>query len=122
MRVVISRLAERDCAGIQSFIAADNPRRALTFLNELRRVRTVTIAEAPLIGAARNEISHGLRAHPHKDYMICYRISGDTINIVASFTGRSIARGVFEAFGSFRKTRISVFLIDSSRWRLMVRL
>jgi toxin ParE1/3/4 len=87
MNVVITEPAERDLFGIQRYIAADNPARAETFIAELERICTVVLPAAPEIGALRNEISPGLRAHGHKNYLICYRIIADVIHVVRIFHG-----------------------------------
>ncbi len=47
MRVVFSRLAEKDLEEIGDYIAADNPARALRFVREIRR-HCGEIATSPL--------------------------------------------------------------------------
>jgi len=87
MNVFITGRAAADLLGIQRFIAADNPRRAATFIAELEQVCMVKLAAAPMMGPARDEISPGLRIFPYKGYVICYRIEGDTLHVVRVFHG-----------------------------------
>jgi toxin ParE1/3/4 len=85
VRVVIARAAERDLFAIQRHIAADSPVRAASFVSDLERLCTNTLGASPYIGAARDEISPGLRVHPHKGYMICYRVKSDVVRVVRIF-------------------------------------
>lgn len=85
MRVVITKAAERDLFGLRRYIAADSPVRAASFVANLERLCVVTLSATPYIGAPRDEISPGLRVHPHRGYMICYRVKADVVSVVRIF-------------------------------------
>ena len=72
MRTVFSLGAERDLEEIGDYIAQDNPRRALSFISELRQ-RCARIASAPLAFPRRAELGPGLRASTHGRYVIFFR-------------------------------------------------
>jgi toxin ParE1/3/4 len=78
--------AERHLDGIKGYIARDNPRRALSFIRELRRV-CERLAEYPLTAPARPELRPGLRSFPHGDYLILYRPLRDGVSIVRVLHG-----------------------------------
>jgi toxin ParE1/3/4 len=82
MIVVITAAAEHDLESIADRIAQDNPTRALTFLAELRR-RCETLIDTPEGYALvpRYEVL-GIRGRPYRDYLIFYRVAGDTIKIL----------------------------------------
>jgi toxin ParE1/3/4 len=70
--VVITPEAKRDLAGIAEYIAADNPCRAVTFIEELEE-RCIALAKAP---HAPRQFPHlGADAHilPYRNYVILYR-------------------------------------------------
>lgn len=85
MRVAIAKAAEHDLLDIQERIAADNPTRAAGFIAELERVCVVMLRDTPFLGPARDDISPGLRVHPHKGYLICYRVKRGVVRIVRIF-------------------------------------
>lgn len=82
MIVVITAAAEYDLETIADRIAQDSPARALTFLAELRR-RCATLIDAPEAYALvpRYE-AFGIRRRPYRDYLIFYRVSDETIEIL----------------------------------------
>ena len=80
------RQAERDLDGIKDYIARDNPRRALSFIRELRRV-CERLADNPLMGRARPELRPNLRSFPYGDYLIFYRPLRDGVSIVRVLHG-----------------------------------
>jgi toxin ParE1/3/4 len=80
------RRAGRDLDGIKDYIARDNPRRALSFIRELRRI-CEQLAENPLMGRARPELRPGLRSFPHGDYLIFYRPLRDGVSVVRVLHG-----------------------------------
>lgn len=71
--VVFSVEAEYDLEEIGDYIAADNPTRALSFVQELRN-RCRKVGEAPLAHRARPELGDGVRCCPHGNYLIFFRI------------------------------------------------
>jgi toxin ParE1/3/4 len=82
MIVVITAAAENDLESIADRIAQDSPSRALTFIAELRH-RCETLIDAPkgYVLVPRYE-ALGIRRRPYRDYLIFYRLNGETIEIL----------------------------------------
>lgn len=78
----ISRPAIRDLERIGAYTTqrwgADQKRTYLTGIRDTFR----NIRDMPGIGASRDEIAHGLRAHPVQSHIIYYRETNDTIAVV----------------------------------------
>ena len=72
MKVTFSPVAETDLMDIAIFIAQDNPKRALSFVDELER-KCDALGRSPGIGTARPELGEGIRMLPHGRYLIFYR-------------------------------------------------
>ena len=82
MIVVITAAAEADLEAIGDWIAQDNPQRALTFLAELRQ-RCESLAQMPFEFSIVPRYEHaGIRRRVYRDYLIFYRIAGDTIEVL----------------------------------------
>jgi len=82
MLVIITGPAEADLEQIADYISAHNPARALSFVRELRD-KCEALADAPRAYPLVPRYEHvGIRRRPHGDYLIFYRISVDTIDIV----------------------------------------
>jgi plasmid stabilization system protein ParE len=82
MIVVITSPAEADLQSIGDWIAEDNPVRALTFVQELRR-RCETLIDAPRGHARVPRYEHlEIRRRVYRDYLIFYRIVGDRIEVL----------------------------------------
>jgi len=96
MRLVFSRLAEKDLEEIGDYIAADNPARALRFVREIRR-HCGEIATSPLAYVARPELGPQIRACPHGRYLIYFQALDDQIVIARVLAG---ARDLPRLFGS----------------------
>jgi toxin ParE1/3/4 len=94
MRVVFSRLAEHDLEEIADYIADDNPRRALSFVRELR-AHCARVAAAPLAWPARPEAGLDVRSSVHGRYVIFFRVTGDGLFVVRVLHG---ARDIPTAF------------------------
>ena len=71
-RVSFTPLAEADLEGIGDYIAQDNPRRALSYLAELRS-QCAKIALAPLAYRARPEFDKHLRSCAHGHHVIFFQ-------------------------------------------------
>lgn len=92
MQIVFSRRAENDLEEIGDYIAQDNPRRALSFVRELR-VHCQRIANAPLSHPARPELGAGIRSVSYGNYVIYYRVIARSILIARVLHGaRDVAR------------------------------
>ena len=81
MILVLTREAEADLEAIGDWIAADNPSRAVSFVQELLGACT-SLTEAPkaypLVARFKR---FGVRKRPYRDYLIFYRIIGETVEI-----------------------------------------
>ncbi len=75
--VRLTPLAETELEAIADYIARDNPRRALSFVQELRD-RCLSLADMPLAFplVPRYE-DRGIRHRVHGNYQIFYRVMGD---------------------------------------------
>lgn len=71
MRAYLTPQAEADLEDIGDYIAADNPRRAVSFIREIRR-RCERIAQSPLGYVARPELGQQLRTCSHGNYVIFF--------------------------------------------------
>lgn len=72
--------AEADLEEISLFIASDSPRRALSFVAELR-AKCLRIADHPEASQLREEYGPGIRVAVHGSYLILYSIRADAIVI-----------------------------------------
>lgn len=70
--VVFSRKAERDLEDIADYIAADNPRRAASFVRELRE-RCFALRTRPASAPPFPELAPDAHILPYRSYVILYR-------------------------------------------------
>ena len=80
MQCVFSKLAEFDLEDIADYIARDKPRRALSFIGEIRE-RCLNIANFPEAAPLREEFGGGVRVAPFGRYLIFYTVHPDTVRI-----------------------------------------
>jgi len=80
LKVRFSPAAQADLMDIAIFIAEDNPRRALRFVDELER-KCEALGQAPGIGTSRTELGEGIRVLPHGRYLIFYREANKGLRI-----------------------------------------
>lgn len=80
-KLLIADQAQEDLLDIWLYIASDSPLAADAFL-DLLHDKCVSLCASPEIGRARNELLTGLRCLPVKRYMIFYRVSPVTLEIV----------------------------------------
>jgi toxin ParE1/3/4 len=85
-RYVLSRRAQDDLRQIRDHILKDNPRRAVTFVDELLD-RCQLLADNPLMGRARPELQRNLRSFPYGDYVIFYRAAPVGVTITRVLHG-----------------------------------
>lgn len=81
-RLIFTDRAEADLEAIGDHIALDNPFRALTFVQELRRdcVELCTMPERyPVFERHR---SLGIRRRVHGNYLIFYRVGIETVEVL----------------------------------------
>jgi toxin ParE1/3/4 len=80
VRVVVSALVEGDLEAIAEFIAEGNPRRALSFVREIREKFSL-IGRNPLAYRIRPEIGDEARLGLVGRYVILFRVVDDTVRI-----------------------------------------
>lgn len=82
MIVHFSVEAEQDLEAIGDYIARDNPRRAISFLRELRE-QCLGLAEMPKrFPLVQRYESEGVRHRSHGNYLIFYRSEANKIVII----------------------------------------
>ena len=86
MRCEISPRARLDLREIGDYIAQDNPRRAVSFIDELV-AHCHRITSQPGIGVLREELARDLRMQPHGRYLIFYRVEGEVVSIIRVLHG-----------------------------------
>jgi toxin ParE1/3/4 len=75
-RCAFTPLAEQDLEEIGDDIAKRNPRRAASFVRELRQ-RCQKIAQIPLAAPLGPELGQGVRVIVFRRYLICYAVRDD---------------------------------------------
>ena len=80
MRCLYAARAADDLDDIAAYIARDNPRRALSFVDELRQ-RCVQITTFPDAAPLRPDIAEGIRMVPFGRYLILYSAGNDHVLI-----------------------------------------
>ncbi len=66
-----SAVALDDLTAIASYIARDNPKRARSYVAELRTTASI-LAKQPGMGRLRNDLGSGVRLFPHGNYVILF--------------------------------------------------
>jgi len=98
MKVVITAAAKADLLAIRRYIEADNPSRALSFVEELLD-RCLALADTPRAYplVPRYE-RYGIRRCVHGDYLIFYRLQPEQIEVIHVLQGaRDIEALLFSA-------------------------
>jgi len=80
MRLELSRFVEGDLDAIAAYIAQDHPRRAVTFIEEVR-AKFRDIARNPLIYQLRPDIGEQARMTTLGNYAILFRLVGARVRI-----------------------------------------
>ncbi len=86
--------AEADLEAIGDHIAADGPRRAVSFVAELEGTCR-RLAESPGMGVARDRLRPGLRMFPARGYPIFYHSTDDGIEVVRVLSGKRDVDALF---------------------------
>jgi toxin ParE1/3/4 len=73
MKCRYSAVALDDLMGIAKYIAQDNPKRARSFVAELRAT-CITLARQPGMGRLRTDLGVGVRFFPHGNYVILFSV------------------------------------------------
>ena len=90
MRLELSRFIEGDLDDISSYIAQDNPRRAVTFIKDIR-AKFRDIQRSPLIYQLRPDIGDEARMATVGNYAILFRVIGEAVRIErVTYGGREL--------------------------------
>jgi len=82
MRVVITAAAKADLLAIRRYIGADNPTRALSFVEELLD-RCLALADTPRAYPLVPRYERfGIRRCVHGNYLILYRLQPEQIEVI----------------------------------------
>ncbi|MCK9395897.1 MAG: type II toxin-antitoxin system RelE/ParE family toxin [Methylobacter sp.] len=92
MKCIFSTFAELDLEEIADYIARGNPRRALSFIGEIRE-RCRNIAMFPEAAPLRNELGAGIRVVPFGRYLIFYTVYPDLVRIERILSGSRLLSG-----------------------------
>jgi plasmid stabilization system protein ParE len=87
MKLVFAAAARRDLHSIGDWIARDNPRRAVTFVDELEQHCAKLAARPHIHPVLFRREQTGLRKAGHGSYLILYRIAADAVEIVRVLHG-----------------------------------
>ena len=86
MRLRFTALAEHDLESIADYIATDSPRRATSFVQELRGLCR-RIAHNPRAYRARPDLGRGIRSCVHGRYVIFFEASAGNVTVVRILHG-----------------------------------
>lgn len=86
MTRVVTPLAERDLEAIGDYIARDNPRRAFSFVRELR-AQCAKISDAPKGYRLRPELGEGIRSCAIGHYVIFFTDDASVVRIIRVLHG-----------------------------------
>ena len=90
MPLELSRFIEGDLDDIASYIAQDNPLRAVTFIHDIR-AKFGDIQRSPLIYQLRPDIGEEVRMATVGNYAILFRIIGEAVRIErVTYGGRDL--------------------------------
>ncbi len=96
LAVVLSPRALADLETIRAHIAADNPERADTFVDELYEATRALAVSGPRYAIVPRYRLLQIRSVSHRRYLIFYQITGDTVGILRIVHG---ARDLANLFG-----------------------
>ncbi len=98
--VILSPLALEDLAEIGDYIAKDNLKAAITFVEQLRDC-CYSLGNNPRVGRKREEIRPGIRSITEGNYVILYRSQAVYIEIVRVIHTKRDINKIFDASTSF---------------------
>ena len=81
MRLVFTPLAIQDLEAIGDYIAANNPARAVSFIQELRK-RCAMLVKRPQSYRARPELGSGIHSCVHRNYIIFFAADSNVIRVI----------------------------------------
>lgn len=94
MRLELSRFIESDLDDIAAYIVQDNPRRAVSFIQEIR-AKFHEIRHNPLLYQLRPDIGEDARMMTVGSYAILFRVIEDTVRIERVVYGGRDLPGIF---------------------------
>ena len=90
MRLEISSFIEGDLDDIASYIAQDNPSRAVTFIQDIR-AKFLDVQRNPLLYQLRPDIGEETRMATIGNYAILFRVTGEAVRIErVTYGGRDL--------------------------------
>ena len=90
MKLEISSFIEGDLDDIASYIAQDNPRRAVTFIQDIR-AKFLEVQRNPLLYQLRPDIGEEARMATFGNYAILFRVTGEAMRIErVTYGGRDL--------------------------------
>ena len=90
MQLEVSRFIEGDLDEIARHIAQDNPRRAVTFIQDIRE-KFLDIQRNPLLYQLRPDIGEQARMATVGNYAILFRVQGEAVRIErVTYGGRDL--------------------------------
>ena len=95
MRLAFTPSAEQDLEAIGDYIGADNPQRAISFMQELCE-QCQRIARNPLGYQPRPELAAGLRSCAYGHYVIFFEVAAQEVAIVRVLHGARDLPAVFK--------------------------
>ena len=94
-RARFTEVSKADFRQIRRIIAKDKPRRAVSFVKELRAACHVW-AEYPMAGRDRSEFMEGMRSFPHGNYLIFYLPEPDGLLVLRVVHGARDLPSLFQ--------------------------
>jgi toxin ParE1/3/4 len=95
MRVEYSLDVESDLEEIADYIAADNPRRAVSFIREIR-AEIDRVGQGPMLYQLRPDIGDDARLAVVGRYVILFWIDGDVVRIERVVQGNRLLPVLFQ--------------------------
>ena len=82
MKAVFTAAARIELQAIGDYIASDNPRRAITFIDEIEQHCEKLARRPRMHPLVRGHEEDGVRKAGHGNYLIFYRMAGDIVEIL----------------------------------------
>ena len=96
MLLVFTPLAEQDLEKIGDYIVRDNPRRALTFIREIRQ-QCKQLSERPKTYLLRSEVGENIRSRVFGRYIIYFAAIDESVRIVRILHGAMDVNSNFDS-------------------------
>jgi toxin ParE1/3/4 len=95
MKLIFSPESKKDLLDIAAYIATENPKKSLEFINDLE-ASCKKLEEFPSIGVARPELEKDSRMLVYNKYLIFYYVSEDQVVIDRFLPGSRDLEAIFE--------------------------